>query len=194
MAPASPLSILLVEDDDFDGRNVQRGFAQTSGDSVTITWKRTFEEGMAAASEDRFDLLNLDMGLPDHSGKETLLHARMMVPHVPIVVMTGASDPTLALWALEHGAQEYLIKGEISPRAVERAVRHAIERSRMLARIEAYATEARSSQTRVQQGLLAVVQRLPAIEEAAQPEVRKQLVQIRRALESLLKPSDPFFD
>ncbi|MGB2639164.1 MAG: diguanylate cyclase, partial [Candidatus Acidiferrum sp.] len=77
------------------------------------------------------DIILLDLGLPDAQGLEALRRARAVAPRVPLVVLTGLDDETLATQALQQGAQDYLIKGQIETRSLLRALRYAIERKGM---------------------------------------------------------------
>ena len=74
----------------------------------------------------------LDLGLPDAQGLEAVRRAHAAAPRVPLVVLTGLDDESLAAQALQEGAQDYLIKGQIrSTRGLLRALRYAIERKTM---------------------------------------------------------------
>jgi signal transduction histidine kinase len=79
------------------------------------------------------DVVLLDMGLPDGQGIENLRRARAAAPDVVMMVLTGLDDEALAAEAIQEGAQDYLIKGQIENRALPRALRHAIDRQRMQA-------------------------------------------------------------
>jgi PAS domain-containing protein len=73
----------------------------------------------------------LDLGLPDAQGLEAVRRAHAAAPRVPLVVLTGLDDESLAAQALQKGAQDYLIKGQIETRGLFRALRYAIERKIM---------------------------------------------------------------
>jgi signal transduction histidine kinase len=79
-------------------------------------------------AEHAVDVILLDLGLPDAQGLEALRRAHAAAPRVPLVVLTGLDDDPLAIRALQQGAQDYLIKGQIEPRGLLRALRYAIER------------------------------------------------------------------
>ncbi|HXJ59849.1 MAG TPA: PAS domain S-box protein [Verrucomicrobiae bacterium] len=76
------------------------------------------------------DLVLLDLNLPDSLGLDTFVSCYNRAPDIPIVVLTALEDETLAMNALREGAQDYLIKSEINPRALIRGIRYAIERKR----------------------------------------------------------------
>ncbi len=77
------------------------------------------------------DIVLLDLGLPDASGLSAVRQARAAAPRVPVVVLTGTDDESVAAQALLEGAQDYLIKGQIETRGVLRALRYAIGRKIM---------------------------------------------------------------
>jgi diguanylate cyclase (GGDEF)-like protein len=82
-------------------------------------------------AEHAVDIILLDLGLPDAQGLEAIQRAHAAAPGVPLVVLTGLDDELLAVQALQQGAQDYLIKGQIETRGLLRALRYAIERKTM---------------------------------------------------------------
>ena len=82
-------------------------------------------------AERAVDIILLDLGLPDAQGLEAVRRARAAAPRVPLVVLTGLDDESLAAQALQEGAQDYLIKGQIDARGLLRALRYAVERKSM---------------------------------------------------------------
>ncbi|MBD2437436.1 HAMP domain-containing sensor histidine kinase [Nostoc sp. FACHB-110] len=80
----------------------------------------------------KFDLVLLDLGLPDSLGLETLKEYRAAVTDIPVVVLTGMDDEELAMQALAEGAQDYLVKDQITVQRLVRAIRYAIEREEIL--------------------------------------------------------------
>jgi two-component sensor histidine kinase len=80
------------------------------------------------------DIVLLDLGLPDGNGLDTVRRVRQIAPDVPLVVITGRDDEATVAEAMLEGAQDYLVKGQIENHALPRALRHAIERFRLLRR------------------------------------------------------------
>jgi signal transduction histidine kinase len=78
----------------------------------------------------QFDLVLLDLSLPDSFGLDTLKKLRDLASEIPVIVLTGADDRSLALQAMAIGAQDYLVKGQIPGQLLERAIRYAIERKK----------------------------------------------------------------
>lgn len=83
----------------------------------------------------KFDLVLLDLGLPDSVGLDTLKEYRAAVPDIPVVVLTGLDDEELAMQALAEGAQDYLVKDQITIQRLVRAIRYAIEREEILKKL-----------------------------------------------------------
>ena len=78
-----------------------------------------------------FDVILLDLGLPDAQGLGAVRRAHAAAPRIPLVVLTGMDDDSLAAQALQEGAQDYLVKGQIETRGLLRALRYAVERKDM---------------------------------------------------------------
>ncbi len=125
-----PKKVLLFEDNPGDARLIMEMLKESKTEEFDLTRAETLEEGLKHLSKEAFDVLLLDLGLPDSSGIETLLKVQSETSEVPIVVMTGLSDESIALKALQLGAQDYLVKGKVEGNLVTRSVRYAIERKK----------------------------------------------------------------
>ncbi|HEX7706585.1 MAG TPA: EAL domain-containing protein [Thermoanaerobaculia bacterium] len=120
--------LLLVEDDSSAAAFLRSMFKDVR---TPITEFVHFEQMSTAEqylAEHSVDLILLDLGLPDAQGLEAVRRARAAAPRTPLVVLTGCDDDVVAVQALQEGAQDYLIKGQIEPRGVLRALRYAVER------------------------------------------------------------------
>ncbi len=124
------IKILLVEDNPGDARLILEMLNESITDEFDLIRAETLEEGLRHLGKESFDVLLLDLGLPDSSGIETLLKVQAETSELPIVVMTGLSDESIALKALQMGAQDYLVKGRVEGNLVTRSVRYAIERKK----------------------------------------------------------------
>jgi len=123
-----PTRILLVEDNPGDARLIREMLAETPAQDFSIEWVSRLADGLERLGRDQFDVVLLDLGLPDSQGLDTLIKAYKQAPQVPFVVLTGLADETLALTALRQGAQDYLFKDETHPNLILRAIRYATER------------------------------------------------------------------
>lgn len=124
-------AILLVEDNQGDTRLIREMFNESDTLHVDLADVNCMKGAEKYISENVVDLILLDLGLPDAQGLEALRRTRVAAPRVPIVVLTGLDDESLAAQALQEGAQDFLIKGQIDSRGLLRALRYASERKRL---------------------------------------------------------------
>jgi diguanylate cyclase (GGDEF)-like protein/PAS domain S-box-containing protein len=123
--------LLLVEDNPGDARLLREMLNEAGAHKTEMTQAVSMGEAERHLTQELFDIVLLDLGLPDAQGLEAVRRARAVAPHVPLVVLTGLDDESLATLALQEGAQDYLIKGQIETRGLLRALRYAIERKTM---------------------------------------------------------------
>ncbi len=97
------------------------------------------------------DVVLLDLSLPDSYGLDSFVRLQASFPSIPVVLMTGIEDETLALEAVKKGAQDYLVKGDMDARLLARAIPYAIERQKLLIHLESILYE-----TKVLRGLLPI--------------------------------------
>ena len=130
--------VLLVEDNQGDAGLVRFALrAESSGDySFSAAHVLRLEDALESLREKPFDLILLDLSLPDAQGLETLTRIREAAPDLPIVIITGMNDESLAVEAVRGGAQDYLIKGQADSHAVIRAILYSIERKRIEVQLE----------------------------------------------------------
>ena len=127
---ASPVRILLVEDSPSDAALLQETLMEGDVGQFAFTHVDTLAQGLARAAQVPFDILLLDLSLPDSTGQDTFLRARAAAPQLAIVVLTGSENEAVGLEAVRHGIQDYLIKGQAYGRQTARAIHYAIERKR----------------------------------------------------------------
>jgi diguanylate cyclase (GGDEF)-like protein len=121
--------ILLVEDDSDDAEFLRRSLAQHNS-SAHITRTSQISGAVAALEDTHFDVVLLDLNLPDGRGVECVEKIRKADELVPIVVLSGHADEDFAVEVLNRGVQDYLVKWEGDGRIILRAIRYAIERKR----------------------------------------------------------------
>lgn len=128
------IKILLVDDNPADARLFKEMLADSgSADDFPITYAKKLDEALAYARKGGFDIVLLDLILPDSQGLDTFHSMYKTAPDLPIVVLTGLSDETIAAKAVRDGAQDYLVKGQGDANLLIRAMRFAIERKRLIA-------------------------------------------------------------
>ncbi len=125
---AVPIRILLVEDNPGDARLVRLALAESGDVSFDVAGAERLQEAVGKLGGHAFDAVLLDLSLPDSHGLATVQAVHRADPSVPIVVLSGLLDESLALEALKCGAQDYLVKGQGDGLLVARAVRYAMER------------------------------------------------------------------
>ena len=123
--------ILLVEDNAGDARLLREMLHEPSSCDYELTHHETMGRAITHLVAHPVDIVLLDLGLPDADGLRGVQRAQATAPHVPLVVLTGSDDELLASQALQEGAQDYLVKGQIDTRGLRRALRYAIERKTM---------------------------------------------------------------
>ncbi len=123
------LKLLLIEDNPLDAKLFQRLLDRSSRASYKISCAGSLAEGLKQlALHDDFDAVVIDLNLPDSEHLDTFRAVRLTYPSLPLIVLTADDDERLALQAVQAGAQDYIIKGELSPTFLGRAIRYAIER------------------------------------------------------------------
>jgi diguanylate cyclase (GGDEF)-like protein/PAS domain S-box-containing protein len=123
--------LLLVEDNPGDARLLREMLAEQGSHHTELTHVERMSEAEKHLADHAFDLILLDLGLPDVQGMGAVRRARAAAPRIPLVVLTALDDELMAAQALKEGAQDYLIKGQIDTRGLLRALRYAIERKIM---------------------------------------------------------------
>ena len=123
------IRILLIEDNLDYAQLIKRILTKKSPDAMDVEHHDTFAGGFGRAQKGELDLILLDLDLPD-SGNIDTLQAIKEATEVPIIVLTGTDDENLALRAVQMGAQDYLMKGQVDARLLVRSIRYAIERKK----------------------------------------------------------------
>jgi len=131
-----PLHILLIENNPSDAELIRELLSEATVDTksaqIYIEQEETLLEGVRRYSENEgtFDIILLDLGLPDSQGLETFTKLVERASHIPIIVLTGLDDVDLAVETVRRGAQDYLVKGHHDGDILLRAIRYAVERKR----------------------------------------------------------------
>lgn len=137
------IRILMVEDDREDYFITNRLLSKVYDQKFDVVWTTTLAEGIERIV-DGFDAVLLDLTLPDARGWETVARMQEKAGDAPIILLTGATDESMGVRAVKEGAQDYLIKGEISSALLGRAIRYAIERKQVEQDRERIARELRT--------------------------------------------------
>jgi signal transduction histidine kinase len=124
-------AILLIEDNPGDARLLREMFDDQGAHNAEMTHVDCMGAAEKYLVEYAVDIILLDPGLPDAQGLGAIRRTRAAAPRIPLVVLTGSDDEMLAEQALQEGAQDYLIKGQVEARGILRALRYATERKRL---------------------------------------------------------------
>ncbi len=122
-------ALLLVEDNPGDAHLLGEMLGERGVNSSRLTHVNCMGDAERFLAGHAVDVILLDLGLPDAQGLEAVRRVQAAAPNIPLVVLTGLDDEALATKALQEGAQDYLVKGQIDPHGLERALRYAIERN-----------------------------------------------------------------
>jgi diguanylate cyclase (GGDEF)-like protein/PAS domain S-box-containing protein len=131
---ASPIAVLLVEDDPGDAGLVRHALRAFPG-RFTLTHCTSLAGAVASIAGRSFDVILLDLSLPDSMGFDTIRRMRQIAPAAALVVLTGYDDEDFAIEAMAAGTQDYLVKGETNQEALQRAIRYAIARKHLEERV-----------------------------------------------------------
>jgi signal transduction histidine kinase len=127
--------VLLIEDNPGDADLIRLRLVEGKS-PVDVDCVERLSEGLASLDQKAPSVVLLDLNLPDSQGADTFRKVLAKAPGVPVVILSGQDDETLAIRALHQGVQDYLVKGNISCGELDRAMRHAIERQALLHSLE----------------------------------------------------------
>lgn len=132
------IRVLLIEDDYSYAELVKIFLADdTELIQCEVTNAESLETGLTyLQSEQQFDVVLLDLSLPDSQGIDTLHRILHTAPNANIIVLTGGADPNQGIAAVSAGAQDFLIKGDFDPKQLMKALRFSMERQHIIARLE----------------------------------------------------------
>ena len=126
-----PKKVLLIEDNPGDARLVQEMLSEASGHAFDLERTDRLAAGLERLAAGGVDVVLLDLALPDGFGLDNFKKVNAVASHLPIVLMTGSvQDTQVAKQAVQDGAQDYLIKGQITGAMLVRALLYAVERKR----------------------------------------------------------------
>jgi PAS domain S-box-containing protein len=161
------LKVLLIEDNPGDVRLIREMLRETRDIVFQLESADSLSGGLEQLAKAQMDIMLLDLTLPDSYGIETFHKAYTEASGMPIVVLSGSDDEDLAMSAVQAGAQDYLVKGQVDGHLLVRAIRYAVGRERarkehlqLLAREQAARAEAAQAEQRfhdIVQGLHAIV-------------------------------------
>ncbi|HEY9811125.1 MAG TPA: PAS domain-containing protein [Halomicronema sp.] len=139
------VKILLIEDQQQDAELIEELLLETGHkNKIALKWVQRLGEALTALQRESFNLILVDLSLPDSFGFDTVARLQEYISHTPIVVLTSNSNEELALQSIQVGAQDYLIKGKIDSSLLNRSLNYAMERHRLRKSLEESIEKTRS--------------------------------------------------
>jgi signal transduction histidine kinase/CheY-like chemotaxis protein len=126
-----PIRVLLVEDNPGDARLLRELLKEAGGSQFDLVHVDRFGEALRVLKQEQFPVVLLDLSLPDAQGLDNISRLNSHLEGTPIVVLTGLNDEDVAVKALQQGAQDYLIKGQVDGQLLVRSLRYAIQRQKI---------------------------------------------------------------
>ena len=126
-----PIKVLLVDSDPSYLRALESELADAHSLDLAMEWVGELSQALARLSQGGIDAVLLSLDLPDSAGMVTFERTYAFAPDVPVIVLTDDPDEETATATVQGGAQDYMVKEELRPSILVRAVRHAIERHRL---------------------------------------------------------------
>ncbi|MBP8753397.1 MAG: response regulator [Chitinophagales bacterium] len=143
------MNILLVEDNPADARLVEIYLSESTMIEPMIMKTAELGKGLLMLEEHDFDVVLLDLTLPDSSGFSTIKTMLDEFPEQTVIVMTGLEDETVALNSVKAGAQDFIVKGQFDSNLLSRTITYAIERHQLQRRLEDYAKAIKLNEQRL---------------------------------------------
>ena len=169
------IHILLIEDNPGDVRLIQEMLSEASPGACQITVVDRLDRARPALEQGGYDVVLLDLTLPDSTGLATLSRLRPTVATAAVIVLTGLNDEAAAIQALREGAQDYMVKDRMSPEVLWRSIRYAIERKQVELKLLARERDL-ENQTRDLEEVNAALKVLLQQREADKTELEERIV------------------
>ncbi|MGZ7068922.1 MAG: PAS domain S-box protein, partial [Methanobacterium sp.] len=139
------IKILLFEDNPGDAGLIEAMLEEFNDFSYKIKNVESLDEGLNFLKKHSFNVILLDLGLPDSDGIDTFLDVHKIIPRIPIIILTGLNNEGTGINAVKKGAQDYLVKGQVNSKLLERSIRYSIERKKTEEKIQIFANVVESS-------------------------------------------------
>ena len=121
------IKILLIEDNPGDTKSIIEMLKEADDNRYEVVHTTRLDDGIKIIVRDDFDLILLDLGLPDSEGMDTFNIMKYNAPDIPIIVLTGLKEDIFAVSAVGRGAQDYLVKDEIDSKLLATSIDNAMK-------------------------------------------------------------------
>jgi two-component system sensor histidine kinase UhpB len=126
-----PIKVLLIEDNKGDSALILEMLKKSETAQFELIHTQRLKSGLSLLEKEKFDLILLDLGLPDSEGLKSFKVTLKKNPTIPIIILTGLANEEIGIKSIKYGAQDYLVKGEFNGKLLVRAIQYAIERKKL---------------------------------------------------------------
>jgi len=126
-----PIKVLLIEDNLGDFELILRMLDKSENVKFELSHTQKLGSGLELLEMDDFDIILLDLGLPDCEGLNSFKVIFKKYSTIPIIILTGLANEETGIKSIKYGAQDYLVKGEFNGKLLVRAIQYAIERKKL---------------------------------------------------------------
>ncbi|HEX9013526.1 MAG TPA: response regulator, partial [Anaerolineaceae bacterium] len=183
-----PWEIVLVEDDEDDYILTRTLLSDARQDHFNLVWASQYEEGFRLAQSGRFDVCLVDHFLGEFTGLELVKRLHSAGCLTPLVVMTGQGSYEIDMEAMKAGATDYLVKGDLSPWSLERAIRYALDRKKAEDTLRAANELLAQARDELEQRVAARTRELAEANQGLRAEIAE-----RQRIEAALRQSETLF-
>lgn len=136
-----PLNILLIEDNPGDAFLIKFYLEDSIFADAKLVHAEFLNSGIELLEKDSFDVILLDLNLPDSKGLETLETVLAAITHSVVIVLTGLTDEELGVQTVKMGSQDFLVKGQFDGKVLTSSIRYAFERYQLQKQVSSYTAE-----------------------------------------------------
>jgi DNA-binding response OmpR family regulator len=126
-----PIKVLLIEDNKGDSAIILEMLKESDNAQFELIHTPLLKAGLSLLENEKFDVILLDLGLPDSEGLKSFKVILKKNPTIPTIILTGLANEEIGIKAIKYGAQDYLVKGEFNGKLLVRAIQYAIERKKL---------------------------------------------------------------
>jgi DNA-binding response OmpR family regulator len=126
-----PIKVLLIEDNKGDSAIILEMLKESDNAQFELIHTPRLKAGLSLLENEKFDVILLDLGLPDSEGLKSFKVILKKNPTIPTIILTGLANEEIGIKAIKYGAQDYLVKGEFNGKLLVRAIQYAIERKKL---------------------------------------------------------------